>query len=230
MARTIIVVGFGPGISTAVAERFGAEGFSVALVGRSAERLAAGVAALKAKGMTAAAFAADAGDPGAIAAAIAKVRAELGGITVVHWNAIGGGEAPDLMAAEPTVMRALFDVAVVGLLAAVQAALPDLKNAENGAILITNGAFGDINPVMDQFAIALKAMGVALANAAKDKLAGLLSQRLKEDGVYVGEVIVAGAVRGTAWDSGDAGIEGSVIADRFWALYQARDELRARVS
>ena len=43
MAKTIFVGGFGPGISTAVAERFGREGFSVALVARNQERLDAGV-------------------------------------------------------------------------------------------------------------------------------------------------------------------------------------------
>ena len=36
MSKTIVVVGFGPGISTAVAEKFGAGGFSVALVARNA--------------------------------------------------------------------------------------------------------------------------------------------------------------------------------------------------
>ncbi len=35
MSKTIVVVGFGPGVSTAVAEKFGAAGFSVALVGRN---------------------------------------------------------------------------------------------------------------------------------------------------------------------------------------------------
>ena len=43
MAKTMIVCGYGPGISNAVAQRFGAEGFSVALIGRSADKLAAGV-------------------------------------------------------------------------------------------------------------------------------------------------------------------------------------------
>ena len=42
MSKTIVVVGFGPGISTAVADKFGAEGFSVALVARNEARLAAG--------------------------------------------------------------------------------------------------------------------------------------------------------------------------------------------
>ena len=63
MGKTILVVGFGPGISTAVAEKFGSSGFSVALVARNEERLAAGVKALKAKGIEAAAFPADAATP-----------------------------------------------------------------------------------------------------------------------------------------------------------------------
>jgi NADP-dependent 3-hydroxy acid dehydrogenase YdfG len=230
MSKTIVVVGFGPGISTAVAERFGAAGFSVALVARRHDRLVAGVAALQAKGVAAGAFPADAANPSAIAAAIAEARAQLGLITVIHWNAFGGAETGDLLAADPAAVRGVFDVAVVGLLAAVQAALPDLKTAGDGAVLVTNGAFGDMAPAMDQLAIALKSMGVALGNAAKAKLVGLLAQALKGEGVYVGEVTVAGAVKGTAWASGDDGIEAASIAGKFWDLYQARDAVRARVS
>lgn len=230
MSKTIVVVGFGPGISTAVAEKFGAAGFSVALMARNAERLAAGVEALKAKGVTAAAFTADAADPASIRAALGKARAELGPITVVHWNAYGGAEAGDLMAADPVAVGRVFDVAVVGLLAAVQAALPDLKSTNEGAVLVTNGAYGEPSPQADAFAVGMKAMGVAVANAAKHKLVGLLSARLKDDGVYVGEVMVAGLVKGTAWDSGQGGIESAAIADKFWKLYQARDAVRDRIA
>ncbi|MBC7975508.1 MAG: SDR family NAD(P)-dependent oxidoreductase, partial [Myxococcales bacterium] len=56
MAKNILIAGYGPGISTAVAERFGAEGFQVAVAGRNADKLAAGVAALEARGVKAAAF------------------------------------------------------------------------------------------------------------------------------------------------------------------------------
>ncbi|HEX7670382.1 MAG TPA: hypothetical protein VF395_12390 [Polyangiaceae bacterium] len=38
MAKTIVVCGYGPGISSAVAEKFGAEGFSVALAARNASQ------------------------------------------------------------------------------------------------------------------------------------------------------------------------------------------------
>jgi len=229
MGKTILVVGFGPGISTAVAEKFGSAGLSVALVARSEERLAAGVKALKARGIEAAAFPADAGDPAAIRAVVGKARAALGPITVVHWNAYGGSETGDLVTADPTAVRGVFDVAILGLLATVQEALPDLKRTKEGAILITNGAFGEIHPNIDRFAVTTKAMGLALANAAKHKLVGLLAERLKDDGVYVGEVMVAGIVKGTRWDNGGATLDGPTIANKFWELYQGRGEVRARV-
>ena len=39
--KTILICGHGPGISHAVAQKFGAEGFRVALVARSRDRLVA---------------------------------------------------------------------------------------------------------------------------------------------------------------------------------------------
>jgi short-subunit dehydrogenase len=229
VGKTILVVGFGPGISNAVAEKFGSSGFSVGLVARSDERLAAGVKALRAKGIDAAAFSADAGDPTSIREAVRKARGAGGPLTVLHWNAYGGGEAADLVTADVAALHGIFDVAVVGLLAAVQEALPDLVKAKDGAVLVTNGAFGENSPQIDQYAVVAKAMGLALGNAAKHKLVGLLAQRLKSDGVYVGEVMVAGIVKGTRWDSGSATIEASTIANKFWDLYQARGEVRARI-
>jgi hypothetical protein len=72
-------------------------------------------------------------------------------------------------------------------------------------------------------------MGIALANAAKHKLAGLLSQRLKGDGIFVGEVMVRGTIKGTPTDSGNS-IDPSRVADKFWELYRTRGEMLAGVS
>src|SRR5437016_554680 len=100
MSKSILVVGYGPGISNAVAEKFGKEGFSVTLVARNEERLAAGVKALEAKGIAATAAPADASNPASIAAAFVKARAAHGPISVIHWNAYGGAAAGDLMSAD----------------------------------------------------------------------------------------------------------------------------------
>lgn len=228
MSKTIIVAGYGPGISSAVAEKFGAEGFSVALVARNEERLAAGVKALAAKGVKAASFPTDLGDPTAARAVVGKVRDALGPITVLQWTAYRGG-AGDLLTADAAEVRGVFDVAVSGLLAAVQASLPDLRKEQESAVLVTNGGLGLFDPKIDAMAVQWNAMGLAVANAAKHKLVGLLSEKLKSDGVYVGEVIVLGTVKGTAFDSGNATIEPSAVAAKFWELYRGRGEVTAQI-
>ena len=229
MGKTILVVGYGSGISRAVAEKFGSSGYSVALVARTQEKLTAAVSELEAKGVKAAAVPADAGDPASMRAAIAKARAALGPIAAIHWNAYGGAEHGDLLTTDAAAARSVFDSAIVGLLATVQEALPDLEASKEGAVLITNGGFGDINPQVDAYATSSKNMGLALANAAKHKLAGLLAERLKGNGIYVGEVVVTDAVKGTPFDQGNATLEPATIANKFWELFRARTELRARL-
>jgi NAD(P)-dependent dehydrogenase (short-subunit alcohol dehydrogenase family) len=222
MAKTIIVGGFGPGISTAVAERFGAEGFSVALVARNADRLAAGVKALAAKGIRAEAFPADLSKPDEIRAMIGKVHASLGPISVLQWTAYSSG-AGDLTTASAQEIAAVFDVAVTGLVTAVQAALPDLR-AEKGAVLVTNGGLGFFDPKVDAMGVEWNVMGLSVANSAKHKAVCLLAHKLKPEGVYVGEVVVTGTVKGTAFDTGSATLEPSAIGAKFWELYQARSQ------
>jgi hypothetical protein len=46
----------------------------------------------------------------------------------------------------------------------------------------------------------------------------------------VGEVTVLGLVKGTSHDRGNATIEASSVAQRFWEIYQARTEVWSQVS
>jgi len=225
--KTIVVAGYGPGISAAVAEKFGAEGFQVAIVGRSADKLAAGVQSLQAKGIKAAAFTADLGDPAATRGVIEKVRTALGPITVLEWTAFSpGGAVPDVLTATSEQLRSLFDVSIGGLVAVVQAALPDLK-AQKGAILVTNGGAGFVDPGMDAMLIQYGMMGLGIANAAKHKLVGLLAKKLEADGVYVTEIMISGTIKGTSFDTGQGPtIEGTTVAHKYWELYTARKDLR----
>ena len=228
MAKTILVTGYGPGISSAVAERFGAEGFAVALAARNADRLAAGVKALEAKGIHAAAFPTDVSDPAAARALVGKVRAALGPLTVIEWTAYSSA-AGDLLAAEVPEIRGALDVAVTSLLAVVREALPDLKAQKEAALLVVNGGLGYFDPQLDAAAVQWGSMGLAVANSAKHKLVGLLSQKLKADGVYVGEAMVLGLVKGTAFDRGNATIDPKTVAAKLWDLYRARDQVTAEV-
>jgi NADP-dependent 3-hydroxy acid dehydrogenase YdfG len=225
---TILVCGFGPGISTAVAEKFGAQGFAVALVARNKERLEAGVKALHAKGIKAAAFPADLSDLKAIPAMVDKAHSALGPIGAILWNAYGGG-AGDLMTASAAEIRTVLDVATTSLLETVRAALPDLKKADKAAVLVTNGGLHIADPKVDAVGVSWNAMGLSMANAAKHKLVGLLAEKLKADKIHVAEVVVTAIVKGTAFDQGNGTIEARSVADKFWSLYEGRSEIRAQV-
>lgn len=228
MAKNIMIVGYGPGTATAVAEKFGKNGFSVAIVGREPARLAEGVAALKAQGVDAQPFVGDASDSASIRAAVRDVKSKLGPISVLHWNAYGGTDVPDLLGADQAALHRVFDIAVFGLIAAAEEALPDLKADGKGAILISNGALGVVAPESDVPAVKYHFMGLALSSAAKHKLVGLLSERLKDEGVYVGEVLVYRTIKGTPGADGNP-VDPSDIAEKHWENYQARGETRAVV-
>lgn len=222
MAKTIVVCGHGPGISEAVARRFGKEGYSVALVARNRDRVTAAAKSLTDAGIKAQAFACDLSDADAVRKMVGEVRGALGPIGVIHYNAYGGG-AGDLTKATPAELRAVFDIAVTGLLVTVQESLADLR-AEKGAVLVTGGGFAFYDPNVDAMATQFGAMGLAIGKAAQHKAVGLLAKKLGPDGIYVGEVIVMGMVKGTAFDSGNATLEAADIAQRFWALAQERQE------
>ncbi len=227
MGKTIVVCGHGPGVSDAVARRFGAEGFDVALVARNADRLKAAEQALASRGIRAASFPTDLADPEAVRKLVPAVRSRLGPVAVVHWNAYAAS-AGDLLRASAADVRGVLDLSVTSLLVAVQECLADLKAAK-GAVLVTNGAFGLVDPQIDALVVKLQAMGLALGNAAKLKLTRILAEALRPEGVHVGEVMIKGLVKGTAWDDGSATLEADAVAGAFWDLYTRRAEVSISV-
>lgn len=223
MPGTIVVCGHGPGISSAVARRFGKEGFRVALVSRSADKLDAGVKALADAGVVAKAFPCDLADAGSVTRMIADVRAQLGPIAVLHWNAYGYG-AGDLTTADPDELHQPIDLSVTRLVQAVQASLPDLRTQEGAAVLVTGGGIAFYDPKVDAMAVEWKAMGLAIGKAAQHKAVGLLHQRLAPENIYVADLLVLGVVKGTSFDRGQGTLDADAIAARFWSLYQDRTE------
>ena len=217
-----MVCGHGPGISDAVARRFGREGYAVALVARNGERLATAASALAEAGITAKGFACDLGDPEATRATVREARAALGPISIVHYNAYPEG-AGDLTTSPANELRAAFDVSVTGLVAAVQEALADLEDSK-GAVLVTGGGFALYDAKIDAMAVQLGAMGLAIAKAAQHKAVGLLHAKLATKGIYVGEVVVLGMVKGTRFDNGTATLDAGAIADKFWDVFERRAE------
>jgi NADP-dependent 3-hydroxy acid dehydrogenase YdfG len=228
MGKCIVVAGHGSGISQAVAERFGRAGFSLALVARNASKLGEAAKRLEGQGYKASAFPADLATLSGVREVIRSVKGALGPITVLHWNA-ATPVAGDLLTAPAEELTTALNAGAVGLVAAVQAVLPDMRNRPEAAVLVTNGGFGLFADPVDGAAVQSRSMGLAVANSTKHKVARLLAKRLAMEGVFLGEVMVMGTVKGTAWDQGQATLEAAGVAERFWELYDRRKDHLAAI-
>jgi len=199
-----VVVGVGPGIGRAVAERFGREGFRLALVARRGHRLRRVVAGLAQSGIDATAAEADAADPKALCATLDQLATELGDPQVLIYNA-GGGLAGRPSTLDPLALTDAFAVNVTGALAAVQTVLPAMREHGRGTILAT-GSGAALDPRPEETA-------GAIGKAAQRALVLALAKEVESDGVHVATVTILGTVAPhTAFDPAD-------IADTFWMLH-----------
>ncbi|HPH88907.1 MAG TPA: SDR family NAD(P)-dependent oxidoreductase, partial [Chitinophagales bacterium] len=86
MNKVIVIIGAGSGIAQGVAEKFGLQGFSVALVSRRKEKLEKLKRELIEKGIDAHAFVGDAGDTESMKDAFNQIWEKWEYIDVVHYN------------------------------------------------------------------------------------------------------------------------------------------------
>jgi NADP-dependent 3-hydroxy acid dehydrogenase YdfG len=201
---SIAIVGMGPGVSAAIARRFGREGFEVTALARRADALQVQLEALKALGIAAQGQVADAADSAQLAAALARAAAGRGAPDVLVYNAAGVRHKPlaQLSAAE---LAADLQVSIGGALAAAQAVLPGMKARGSGTLLFTGGGFA-FEPMP-----AMASLGVGKAGIRN--LAFSLFAELKDSGIHAATVTICGLVKpGTAFDP-------DKIAESYWALH-----------
>lgn len=223
MKDPIVICGYGPGISQAVARRFGAAGHPVAIIARDTERLEAGAEALRKEGITAKSFPADLTDSAARANAFADIRASLGRVGILHWNAflpING----DLLSSTVEDFRQSLELRLVSFIAAVQALFDDLK-ASGGTILATSGITALDRPEIHKFAVDYAVMAITVA--AQHKALGILASTLASHGIHVAEVVINGFVIGTegvgAFDQKGT-IDPKDVAGCFWDMFENRTQ------
>jgi len=179
--KVCVVVGAGPGNGAAIAARFAAAGYRVALCARDEQRLAA--LARKIDGATAYSY--DVRDPAAAPRVLAEIRAALGPPTVLVYNA-GAGAFANIDDTTMEAFQAAWEVNARGLLLATQAVLPDLRAAGGGSIVVI-GATASIRGGAN-FA------PFASAKAAQHSLAQSMARHLGPEKIHVAYVILDGVV------------------------------------
>lgn len=187
------IVGVGPGLGRAVAERFAYAGYAVGLIARDARKLEELAASMRARGYRPAVASADAADPASLRKAIATVESELGGATtVLVYNAVAftPGTPTQL---SPESLDSDFRVSVTGALVAAQAVASEMKQVGAGTILLTGGGLA-LHPNAHAASLSLGKTGIRC-------LAFLLAQELRPAGIRVATITVAGYIQpGTHFD------------------------------
>ena len=171
-----LVTGVGPGTGTALARRF-AEGYRVAMIARSEERLGA----LEAELDGAVAFPCDVSDEMALRATFEKITAEMGAPSVLLHNAVGGAFG-DFLSIDPAVLERNFQVNTMSLLHLARMAAPAMIEAGRGAILCT----GNTATYRGKAFFA----GFAPTKAAQRILAESMARSLGPKGVHVAYVAI----------------------------------------
>jgi len=182
MKKSILIIGAGPGLSRSVAEKFAAKGFSISLISRNEDNLRSIKHELEAKGIPVAYAAANVADAAGLHKAIHTLSARVSGFDAVLYNA-AVVKAKDIMDESVAEMMNDFAVNVAGTVQALQSAYAGLKEKQ-GALLLTGGGLG-VQPLAAYGSLSIGKAGVR-------SLAYQLHHRLKDEGIYVGLLTVAG--------------------------------------
>lgn len=202
-ARSCAVVGVGPGLGLALATRFARAAMPVGLIGRDQASLDGYAQGLRDEGHRAVAVAAEAGDPAALTRAIAGVREAAGPIGILIFNAaVYPPGVPSALAAD--VLAGAFAVNATAPLVAVQAALPDMRAAGAGTILLTGGGAA-LYP-------SVQTAALSVTKAALRTLAFCLHDELTPEGIHATTVTIEGGIGSRPAFAPER------IAERYWAI------------
>ena len=175
------ILGVGPGNGTAIAEKFAAQGYRVALCARNEERLKGIAEKIEGCGV----YRYDVQEVEAPKRVFPQIRRELGPIGVLVYNA-GAGALKNVDDATLEDFQAAWEINTRGLFLAVQEVLPDMRAAGGGSI-IGIGATASLtgNAGFAPF---------ASAKAAQRSLLQSMARYLGRERIHVSLVVIDGVL------------------------------------
>ena len=183
--RVAAVLGVGPGLGGSVARRFAREGFAVALMARREDSVAGVREEIEERGGTALPVTADAADPGSVASAFERVRAEIGDPEVFVYNA-GAFQMGGILEIDPDKFDECFKANCAGAFYAAQQVLPAMVERGRGTVLLT-GATASLRGSARFAALAVGKFGLRA-------LAQSMAREFGPQGVHVTHVIIDGQI------------------------------------
>ncbi len=179
--QVAVVAGVGPGNGAAIARRFAEAGYAVAMLARSRETLDA----LEKEIGGACAFECDVGSQDSVERAFAAIRADLGDVNVLVYNA-GSGVFADVLNITPEQFEASWRVNAYGALLCAQQVIPAMKSAGSGSIVFIGATASRRG--------GPRTAAFAPAKAAQRSLAESMARSLWPSGIHVCLIVVDGVV------------------------------------
>ncbi|MBM7412500.1 short-subunit dehydrogenase [Clavibacter michiganensis] len=211
---TIAIVGAGAGLGAAVARRFGAEGFAVALISRSQERVDELARTLSDEGITARGYVANVRDHVALAAALDRAAQDLGPVEVLQYSPLPQKEfLRPVLETTPGDLVGAFEFSIQAPVAAVHQVLQGMRVLGRGTVLFINGGTA-VQPLP-------KYAGTSIAFAGESAYGQMIHEALAGDGIHVGQLIIPGAIT-----PGHPTKDPMALADTLWAMHEERGDFR----
>lgn len=179
--RSALIIGAGPGISTALARQLHAAGLAVGLVARQIGKLQGVAEATNAR-----VFAADAADPVAIARAFEHAEDALGPLAVVIFNASLPPSSHSLLKVDPMLVEQHLATSGFGAFLSVQQAARRMAPRANGTIVLV-GATASVRGFAGSAAFAM-------GKFALRGLAQSAARELGPKGIHVAHLVIDGRV------------------------------------
>jgi len=179
--KVCAVVGVGEGNGEALARRFSADGYAVAMLARTKKI----TGPLETELPDARAFECDVTDARSIAQTFEAIRGQLGEVEVVSYNAGSGvfGTLDDVSAED---FEKAWRLNGMGLFLVAKEVVPAMRKAGSGAIIVT-GATASRRGVP-------RTTAFAPAKAAQKSLCEALAKQLGPEGIHVALIIIDGVV------------------------------------
>ncbi|OUE24253.1 SDR family NAD(P)-dependent oxidoreductase [Clavibacter michiganensis] len=211
---TIAIVGAGAGLGAAVARRFGAEGFAVALIARNQERVDDLARTLSDEGITARGYVANVRDHVALASALDQAAQDLGPIEVLQYSPLPQKDfLRPVLETTPGDLVGAFEFSIQAPVAAVHQVLQGMRVLGRGTVLFVNG--GTAVQPLPKFA------GTSIGFAGETAYGQMIHEALAGDGIHVGQLIIPGAIT-----QGHPKKDPQVLADALWEMHVERGEFR----
>jgi len=203
--KLCIVIGVGPGMGVSLSKRFGKKGFRIAMIARSKDKLKNYSAELARYGIEAISYPCDVGNPKSLAKVLDKILEENGKAEVLIFNvSILNPGKPSELDVDNFIHD--FKVNVASALVAYQKMLPQMKDNEESAIIITGGGLAT-----DPY---YKFSSLGVGKAALRNLSMSFAQEGTNEGVRVVTVTIKGVIKkGTYFDPDKISLE-------FWKIYK----------